>query len=324
MTLLFCHAAISASSTNVALYKPTSQSSTHYGYRSSKAVDGKSFTSMDSGSCTQTSLQNRPWWRVDLLESVNVWLVKITNRGDCCWDRLREFQIRVGNSLSGPDSNSLCDYSIASINRGVTEDFVCSRSRYGRYVYITLMTRDVLSLCEVEVYASDFTTISPGSLTGNIARGKPTIQSSYYFSCPNNKCRGNASRAVDGSRATIFNADSCTHTKNQQNPWWRVDLQQREVVRKVSLTNRGDCCAERLRNVEVRVGDDGCSYSKNPVCKSFKGEVGLGFHVDLYCNRRGRFLYVRLMNKAFLTLCEVQVFVEKGGMLHLYANRNVL
>ena len=53
-----------------------------------------------------------------------------------------------------PIFNSRCDYSISSINRGVTEDFVCSRSRYGRYVYITLMTRDVLSLCEVEVYAS--------------------------------------------------------------------------------------------------------------------------------------------------------------------------
>ena len=64
---------------------------------------------------------------------------------------------------------------------------------------------------------------------------------------------------------TVFNADSCTHTKYQQSPWWRVDLQKREVVRKVSLTNRGDCCAERLRNVEVRVGDDGCGYSKNPL-----------------------------------------------------------
>ena len=62
---------------------------------------------MSSGSCTQTNLQSRPWWRVDLLESFDVWIVKITNRGDCCWDRLREFQIRVGNSLSGPDSNSL-------------------------------------------------------------------------------------------------------------------------------------------------------------------------------------------------------------------------
>ena len=100
---------------------------------------------------------------------------------------------------------------------------------------------------------------------GNIARGKPTSQSSNFYSCSKNICRGNASRAVDGSTNSIFGADSCTHTKYQKNPWWKVDLQKREVVRKVSLTNRGDCCAERLRQVEVRVGDNGCSYSKNPV-----------------------------------------------------------
>ena len=37
------------------------------------------------------------------------------------------------------------------------------------------------------------------------------------------------------------------------------------MVRKISLTNRGDCCSERLKKVEVRVGDNGCSYSRNPV-----------------------------------------------------------
>ena len=47
-----------------------------------------------------------------------------------------------------------CDYSTDSIDRGVTEDFVCSTPRNGRYVYITLMTTEVLTLCEVVVYAS--------------------------------------------------------------------------------------------------------------------------------------------------------------------------
>ena len=92
---------------NIALYKPTSQSSTSSDYRSSRAVDGRKLTNLYDESCTRTFYQSRPWWRVDLLESVPLYLVKITNRGDCCWTRLRDVQIRIGDSSSGPDNNSM-------------------------------------------------------------------------------------------------------------------------------------------------------------------------------------------------------------------------
>ena len=82
----------------------------------------------------------------------------------------------------------------------------------------------------------------------NLARGKPTKQTSTIG-------HGQSGLAVDGSTATSYAHGACTHTDIQQNPWWRVDLGQSEPIGKVIVTNRGDCCSEKLRNVEIRVGD---------------------------------------------------------------------
>ena len=76
---------------------------------------------------------------------------------------------------------------------------------------------------------------------GNLAQGKDTWQSSTSHS-------GSASRAVDGKKGTDFHSGSCTHTYSQQNAWWRVDLGADYKVGMVKITNRGDCCSDRLRN----------------------------------------------------------------------------
>ena len=47
-----------------------------------------------------------------------------------------------------------CAYSLNSLGKGETKDFLCSKPITGRYVYITLMVSEILTLCEVEVYAS--------------------------------------------------------------------------------------------------------------------------------------------------------------------------
>ena len=36
-------------------------------------------------------------------------------------------------------------------------------------------------------------------------------------------------------------------------PWWIVDLQNDFYVTSVVITNRRDCCSERLRNFEVKI-----------------------------------------------------------------------
>ena len=80
----------------------------------------------------------------------------------------------------------------------------------------------------------------------NLARGKTATQSSKDAF---------AKFAVDGIYQTTWIKGYCTHTYMESNPWWRVDLAQVQPVSEIYLVNRGDCCANRLWNVEVRVGE---------------------------------------------------------------------
>ena len=84
------------------------------------------------------------------------------------------------------------------------------------------------------------------SSASNVARGKPTKQSSTGHG-------GVPRRAVDGSKNPLWVGASCTHTNKQDRPWWRVDLGSKHKVFSVSLTNRKDCCSNRLREIEIKV-----------------------------------------------------------------------
>src|SRR4051812_10353384 len=55
--------------TNYALGKPTSQSSTGYGGDPSRAVDGNTSGVWTNNSVTHTNFGHQPWWQVDLLQA---------------------------------------------------------------------------------------------------------------------------------------------------------------------------------------------------------------------------------------------------------------
>ena len=85
---------------NIALFKPTAQSSTHVAndkpLRSSNAVDGGTKTDYSYCSHTGHSTNTNPWWRVDLGRVEPVAEVYILNRGDCCGTDLDGAGIKVG------------------------------------------------------------------------------------------------------------------------------------------------------------------------------------------------------------------------------------
>ena len=57
----------------------------------------------------------------------------------------------------------------------------------------------------------------------DLAFKKSTAQSSTDYN-------GFSSRAVDEVLGPYYNSKSCTHTKKEQNPWWRVDLGREYIV----------------------------------------------------------------------------------------------
>ena len=120
---------------------------------------------------------------------------------------------------------------------------------------------------------------------------------------------GVATRAVDGNRETQWESNSCTHTSEETDPWWKLDLGQVRTVSTVSVWNRGDCCHERLDNFDIRIGNVPTSFAENPVCATgVAAPQSSPYSVNVPCHGVGRYLFIVVPgNKKILTLCEVEV-----------------
>lgn len=143
------HTKVSAGE-NIAVGKPTEESSSAYGSSPSRVVDGNTATNWGSSTCTHTNNERKPWWRVDLEESVQIQTVTVYNRGDCCGNRLKNFEVRVGDSEELADNEQCGD--LHTIGQGESEDIGCNGLQ-GRYTFVgwTDNRRHVLTLCEVEI-----------------------------------------------------------------------------------------------------------------------------------------------------------------------------
>ncbi|MBI3863164.1 MAG: DUF1553 domain-containing protein, partial [Planctomycetia bacterium] len=107
----------------------------------------------------------------------------------------------------------------------------------GRYVRIELPGADkILSLAEVQVYQG----------SENVARSGKASQSSTDFG-------GDAPRAVDGNTdGNYYGANSTTHTRQEANPWWELDLGDNRAIERVVIWNRTDGgVGARLANFKV-------------------------------------------------------------------------
>lgn len=87
------------------------------------------------------------------------------------------------------------------------------------------------------------------SLTENVALNKQAIQSSQY------NYLGSPSNAVDGKHHSRYSQRSCSRTKTQTNPWWRVDLLKPHSVNIIIITNVEDNDPEMIDSAEVRIGN---------------------------------------------------------------------
>ena len=79
--------------TNIALKKPARQSTTAFGGKASRAVDGNTDGQWGNNSVTHTSDERSAWWEVDLGDVYEIDRIIIWNRQDCCWERLQNFFI---------------------------------------------------------------------------------------------------------------------------------------------------------------------------------------------------------------------------------------
>lgn len=145
---------------NVAYGKPANQSSTVRGGDAKNANDGDLTTLHENRFCTETKVENAPWWQVDLLQAYEVRVVRILTRGCCGHQPLHDLEIRVSNH-SVLQGSRLCAWYPGTIDDGVSKDFQCAYPIMGRYVYIHMVGGEgSLSLCEVMVFTTQ--EFSPG------------------------------------------------------------------------------------------------------------------------------------------------------------------
>ncbi|XP_034409592.1 uncharacterized protein si:ch211-215k15.4 [Cyclopterus lumpus] len=262
------------------------------------AIDGNRESNYLAGSCTHTVEQSNPWWRVDLLQTYTVTSVIVTNRGDCCDDRLDGAEVHIGNSLQDNGAANPVVGVIPHIPAGRSLKLTFTRRVEGRHVTVVLPGLNrVLTLCEVEVYGYRAPTGE------NLAHQGKATQSSLHSS-------GNAINAIDGNRASYWNQASCTHTKADLNPWWRLDLGTTHRVFSVNITNTIDSVPQRLNGAEILIGDSlENNGNNNPRCAVISSIPG-GFTEDFQCNGMdGRYVNVVIPGRSeYLTLCEVEVY----------------
>ncbi|KAL5253738.1 hypothetical protein ACHWQZ_G013495 [Mnemiopsis leidyi] len=141
---------------NIARDKPASQSATYdnNGY-ANHGTDGNTDGNYNHASCTATSTQTNPWWKVDLQDTFPVKEVIVYNRMDCCANRIDGFRIHVGNT--GSSSDAVCGEPLESA------DFISSAKHIkcdlsGRYISIHHPSSSggkILTICELQAYTVD-------------------------------------------------------------------------------------------------------------------------------------------------------------------------
>ena len=137
---------VTNSGDNVALGRPTSQSSTAYNGISSRAVDGDINGAWSGKSVTHTSSTSNPWWKVDLDATTSIDKIIIYNRTDsCCSSRLSNFYLDV-LSETGSVVGSLFVQNAPSPSMTITANGLEAKS-----VRIRLAGTNPLSLAEVQV-----------------------------------------------------------------------------------------------------------------------------------------------------------------------------
>ncbi|XP_073669779.1 uncharacterized protein [Paramisgurnus dabryanus] len=353
--------------------------------------------------CSHTeATTDNPWWRVDLLDFYYISKVVITNRGDCCPERLDGAEIHIGNSLENNGNNNPRCAVLYGVSAGQSVSVSCHDMK-GQYVNVIIPgSSKILTLAEVEVYKADYTgktfvmmkflssfNVTDPAVNDTVLDQLNSTLTSKGLSnftltwtklpqkvkqeikldvddgpCVNIRHHLFNSKDVDvwtslctfsitaqsvydifGSRMDVDYSQSdpsenlalggqagqssthkvwiaawaidsnpltFTHTAVTSNPWWRVDLLDSYYISIVVITNRPDCCPERLNGAEIHIGNSLINNgNNNPRC-TVLNKIGQGQSVSVNChNMKGRYVNVIIPGSSkILSLAEVEVYKE--------------
>ena len=127
-----------------------------------------------------------------------------------------------------------------------------------------------------------------------------------------------ANKCIDGIYGKNSNdKKNICHSKSEMAPWLALDFGRQVSVGRVVLHNRGYCCGDRLRNVDVRVSDTlpqtgSRKFTGGTLLGSFTGpsQDGRKEEIKSSTERKGRYVVVQINagKTSYLNLAEVTVW----------------
>jgi len=208
-----------------------------------------------------TLTKNEPnTFRIDLEQTRHVQFVKIFNRFDCCWDRLRGAHTRVGSSPLWSD-NAVC--ADAEFNADSIQKRTCNFN--GRYIFIVLLTGHDLNFEELQVFSNctncPANAVSlPGS-TSPAACGWPadSYEETQVLN-PSEDSRTYSSVLTVHKFSqldSLHNEVAWIAGTNMQGQWMEIDASEAMFIVGVITQGRGENIQQYVTNfrVEYRLGD---------------------------------------------------------------------
>jgi len=144
--------------TNLAMGRPTAQSSTYYNSGGGeRAVDGNTNGDYFALSVTHTDFQTSPWWQLDLQSMQAIQRIELWNRTDCCSQRLSNYYVFVSQvPFVSLDLNTTINQpGVLTYNRVApagSPSAIYLNGQLGRYIRVQLAGYNALSLAEVQVF----------------------------------------------------------------------------------------------------------------------------------------------------------------------------
>ncbi len=142
------------------------------------------------------------------------------------------------------------------------------------------------------------------SLTGNASQSSTLVYSGITHG---------AEKAIDNNTDGVWQNGSLSHTLNDVNAWWQIDLNSLNHVDHIKLYRRSDCCYNQMANFYVLVSDQAfvsnnlqTALNQSGVSSQyFPNEVGRPFTISI--NRTARYIRIQLNKTDYLSLSEVEI-----------------
>lgn len=152
--------------------------------------------------------------------------------------------------------------------------------------------------------------ILDGFRLNNLAYNKPTQQSSLFD-------HGFSHLAVDGNIHGNYLANEATHTNEEENSWWQVDLLQSYALDTLSIWNRTECCSEDLSEYYILISDSDMkdkSYNEliqdTSIWKYYVAGKSVQ-HLKINPNIKGRYIRIQKSTFGHLSIAEVVVLPKE-------------